>query len=104
MGLISLSADGRMISVLYEGGDKPQQGQPREYNSYCGSYQYDGKRLVTRVDACSAPSFFDTDQIRDVSFKDNGVMVLRPAEGTGPVSDGQRILHWVKLPAAELPA
>jgi hypothetical protein len=27
--------------------------QVREYNTYAGSYIFDGKRLITRVDSCS---------------------------------------------------
>ena len=96
MGLHSLNEDGRMICVLCEGTENPASSELREYNSYCGSYHYDGKQLTTRVDACSNPQWMGTDQIRGVSF-DNNILVLRPAEGTGPVSDGQRVLHWTKL-------
>lgn len=97
-GLVSLR-DGRLICVLC-GTEERAPGQPPEYNSYCGPYKFDGKRLITRVDACSDPAFMGTDQIRDVSF-DGEVMVLRPAEGTGPADKGQRILYWIKLPDIE---
>jgi len=40
-----------------------------------------------------------TDQIRDVSF-DNEVLILRPVKNNGPVSNGQRVLHWIRLPDA----
>lgn len=100
MGLLSLSADGRMICVLCEGGKEPVDGQAREYNSYCGSYQFDGKQLITRVDACSNPQWMGSDQIRDVSFE-NDVLVLRPTNGSGPQGQGQRVLHWVKILTSE---
>lgn len=96
MGLLSLSKDGRLICVLHEGGDDPVSTEAREYNSYCGSYQFDGKQLTTRVDACSNPEWMGSDQIRDVSFE-NDVLILRPVKGSGPVSAGQRVLHWTKL-------
>ena len=98
MGILSLSADGRLICVLCESGKEPVDGKTREYNSYCGSYQFDGEQLITRVDACSNPEWIGSDQIRDVSFENN-VLVLRPVKGSGPQSPGQRVLHWVKLTA-----
>lgn len=96
MGLLSLRADGRMVCVLCDSGEHPP-GQSREYNSYCGSYRYDGIQLITRVDASANPAWIGTDQIRDISFE-NEVMVLRPVTNSGPVSNGQRVLHWVRLP------
>lgn len=100
MGLLSLNEDGRMACVLCEGGEEPVSTDSREYNSYCGSYHYDGKQLSTRVDACSNPQWMGTDQIRDVSF-DGDTLVLRPVKGSGPASDGQRVLHWTKLSDAK---
>ena len=96
MGLLSLNTNGRLICVLCEGGQETVESQAREYNSYCGFYQFDGKQLITRVDACSNPQWIGSDQIRDVSFE-NSVMVLRPVKGSGPDSPGQRVLHWAKL-------
>lgn len=98
-GIVSMNSDGRLICVLCDGrADIPVHS--REYNSYCGSYSYDRKQLVTRVDAASNPDWIGTDQIRDVAFEDD-VMVLRPAQNTGPVSDGQRVLYWIRLPDAQ---
>ena len=95
-GLLSLNRNGRLICVLCEGGKEPADGQAREYNSYCGFYQFDGKQLITQVDASSNPQWIGSDQIRDVSFEKD-VMILRPVKDSGPVSQGQRVLHWVKL-------
>ena len=99
MGLLSLRADGRLACVLCDSRLELPQGQGREYNSYCGAYQFDGKQLVTRVDASANPDWIGTDQIRDVSFE-NDVLILRPVQNSGPVSNGQRILHWTRLPDA----
>lgn len=96
MGLLSMSAAGRMVCVLCDSRVDMPQGLSREYNSYCGAYQFDGKQLVTRVDASSNPDWIGTDQIRDVSFEDE-ILVLRPVTGSGPASNGQRILHWIRL-------
>ena len=96
MGLLSLRADGRMICVLCDSRKELPAGQQREYNSYCGTYQYDGNQLTTRVDATADPAFLDTDQIRDISFEGE-MMVLKPIKNNGPISDGQRVLRWVRL-------
>ncbi len=96
MGVLTFREDGRMVCVLCDSRKELSAGQRREYNSYCGSYQFDGKQLITRVDATADPAFFDTDQIRDITFEDD-LMVLRPIKNNGPVSDGQRVLRWTRL-------
>ena len=96
MGRVTLNADGRMIAVLCDGRATLPEGEHREYTSYCGNYTFDGKQLVTRVDACSDPARFGTDQVRDVSFEGD-LMVLRPPVR---VIDGvaqQRVLHWERI-------
>ena len=100
MGLLSLREDGRLVCVLCDSRKELPANTPREYNSYCGNYQYDGKQLITRVDATADPAFLGTDQIRDIAFE-NEVMILRPIKNNGPISDGQRVLHWVRLPDAD---
>ena len=96
MGLLSLREDGRMICVLCDSRKEMPAGHAREYNSYCGTYRFDGKQLSTRVDATADPAFLVTDQIRDITFEGD-VMVLQPIKNNGPVSDGQRVLRWTKV-------
>jgi len=55
LGRVTFTADGRMMSVVCNGRPELPAGVTREYSSYCGNYTYDGKRLVTRVDAASDP-------------------------------------------------
>ena len=98
-GLLSMRADGRLICVLYNSSAELPSDEPREYNSYCGAFTFDGKKLITRVDASANPDWIGTDQIRDVHF-DAEIMVLRPVKGSGPVTKGQRVLRWVRLPDA----
>jgi hypothetical protein len=96
MGRVTLNADGRMVAVLCDGRVALPEGERREYTSYCGTFSFDGKQLITRVDACSDPARFGTDQIRDVSFEGD-LMVLRPPVR---VIDGvaqQRVLRWEKI-------
>ena len=99
LGRVTFTADGRMVAVMCDGRPTLPPGMAREYGSYCGTYTFDGKRLVTKVFANSDPSRFDADQVRDVRFE-GALMVLRPpprATGAGPV--GQRELWWQKIAA-----
>lgn len=98
MGRVVLGADGRMMAVTCDGRASLPAGERRDYSSYCGNYTYDGKRLVTRVDAASDPSRIGSDQVRDVRFEGE-FMVLRPplrpyASGAAPE---QRELWWRKI-------
>jgi hypothetical protein len=95
-GRVMLGADGRMMAVTCDGRREIHGGGKREYSSYCGNYTFDGKQLITRVDAASDPSRMGSDQVRDVRFED-GLMVLRPPARAygGPIE--QRELYWEKI-------
>lgn len=96
MGRVVLAVDGRMMAVLCDGRRNVPAGEARDYNSYCGNYTYDGKQLVTTVDAASDPGRIGSDQVRDVRFE-GALMVLRPPPRAyhGPVE--QRELYWEKI-------
>ena len=51
MGLVTLTSDGRMMSVLVDGRATLPEGTARQYSSYCGNYTFDGSTLTTIVDA-----------------------------------------------------
>ena len=54
-GLVVFYPDKRMMSVLCDGrSELPAAETVREYNSYCGNYDYDGENLITRVDASAS--------------------------------------------------
>ena len=96
MGRVVLNEDGRMMAVLIDGRVELPHGETREYTSYFGQYTFDGKKLVTRVDAASEAERMGTDQIRDVRFED-GLMVLRPPLKRIAGRMGQRELFWRKI-------
>jgi hypothetical protein len=77
MGLVTFTAEGRMMAVLCDGRREMPAGEPRQYMSYAGNFTFDGKTLSTRVDASSDPSRVGGDQVRTVRF-DNGRLVLAP--------------------------
>ncbi|MGD9802208.1 MAG: lipocalin-like domain-containing protein [Hyphomicrobiaceae bacterium] len=96
MGRITLNADGRMMAVLCDGRATLPEGATREYSSYCGNYTFDGKRLVTHVDATSDAGRLSGDQIREVSFE-GPYMVFRH---TARRADGRRVhreMSWEKI-------
>src|SRR5262249_2679703 len=68
-GLVVFYRDKRMMSVLCDSRSRLPDGETvREYNSYCGNYEYDGKTLVTHVDASADPGRMGGDQVRFVAF------------------------------------
>lgn len=96
MGRVTFSSDGRMMAVLCDGRTELPPGETREYTSYCGNYQFDGKTLITRVDAASDKDRMGTDQVRGVHF-DGDRMVLRPPTKAYGDTVQQRELTWEKI-------
>ena len=101
MGLVTFTADGRMMSVLVDGRKSLPEGALRQYSSYCGNYTFDGSTLTTLVDANCDPVRFTAPQIRKVRF-DGARMILTP-----PVADVNgvkvtRELTWERISATSL--
>ncbi|HEX3410972.1 MAG TPA: lipocalin-like domain-containing protein [Stellaceae bacterium] len=99
MGRVTFSADGRMMSVVCDGRTELPPSVHRDYSSYCGNYTFDGGRLVTKVDAASDPARIGSEQVRDVQF-DGDRMILRPPPRRSGDKTEQRELTW-ELIAAE---
>lgn len=93
MGRVTFSADGRMMSVVCDGCPELPIGVQRDYSSYCGNYTFDGARLVTKVDAASDPARIGSEQVRDVRF-DGDRMILRPPPRRSGNRTEQRELIW----------
>ena len=96
MGRVVFDADGRMMAVLCDGRQDMPAAMSRDYSSYCGNYTFDGSRLITRVDAASDPSRIGSDQIRDVRFEGER-MVLRPPPRQTADGQEQRELTWERI-------
>jgi len=93
MGRVTFSADGRMMSVVCDGRPELPLGVHRDYSSYCGNYTFNGARLVTKVDAASDPARIGSEQVRDVRF-DGDRMILRPPPRRSGDRTEQRELTW----------
>jgi hypothetical protein len=96
MGRVTFNPEGRMAAVVVDGRPELPPGIARDYSSYCGNYTFDGDRLVTRADAASDPARIGSDQVRDVSF-DGERMVLRPPPRQGVGGPEQRVLIWERI-------
>jgi hypothetical protein len=98
MGRVAFSADGRMMSVVCDGRLELPLGAHRDYSSYCGNYTFDGAQLVTTVDAASDPARIGSEQVRDVRF-DGDRMILRPPPRRSGDRTEQRELTWELIAA-----
>ena len=85
-----------MAAVLCAGGPEPSDGAPRQYVSYCGVWRLKADVLTTRVDATSDPARMGTDQVRQVRF-DGDVMVLTPPPRKFEGGVEHREIYWKKL-------
>jgi hypothetical protein len=101
MGIVSLTADGRMMAVLVDGRSKVPDGATREYSSYCGNYTFDGSTLITTVDANSDPARFSVPQMRKVRFE-GSLMILVPPPGEVNGVKVTRELSWEKISPVSL--
>jgi hypothetical protein len=96
IGRIVFSPGGRMSVMMIDGRVEIPAGQTREYSGYCGTYTYDGTRLVTTVDAAPDKSRVGSEQPRGVHW-DGDRMVLRPpARAIGGKTE-QRELTWERI-------
>lgn len=98
LGRLTLTADGRMMSVVCDGQTELPAGVRREYSSYCGTYTYHGQRLVTRVDAASDPTRIGSDQVRGVRFEGERMVLIPPPRLTGE-SEEHREITWERIAA-----
>lgn len=101
MGLVSLTADGRMMAVLVDGRAKLEGGAKRDYSSYCGNYTFDGSTLITIVDAASDPSRMGSQQVRKVRFDGERMILVPPEREEGGVKI-HRELTWERVSTVSL--
>jgi hypothetical protein len=96
-GLVVFYPDKRMMSVLCDGrSELPADETVREYNSYCGNYEYDGENLVTRVDASASQDRVGGEQRRFVHFVgEHMVLTQKPRLWQGVMQ--HRELHWKRI-------
>jgi Lipocalin-like domain len=96
-GLLVFYPDKRMMSVLCDGRRELPAGEVvREYNSYCGNYEYDGQTLITHVDASADPARIGGDQVRFTRFEgERLVLTQKPRLWQGVMQ--HRELYWERI-------
>ncbi len=101
-GLLVFYSDNRMMSVLCDSRSALAPGETvREYNSYCGNYEWDGKTLVTHVDASADPKRVGGDQTRFTHFEGELlVLTQKPRLWQGVMQ--LRELYWERIADAPL--
>lgn len=78
LGILSLTADGRMMAMLGDGRRAVPQGVERRFVSYCGNFSFNGTSLVTHVDGSSTPlTPIGSDQVRSIRMEGD-LLVLSP--------------------------
>jgi hypothetical protein len=101
MGLVTLTADGRMMAVLCDGRPSLPEGARREYSSYCGNYTFDGSTLTTIVDAASDPARIASAQVRKVRLEGERMILVPPQVEVNGVKV-TRELAWERISTASL--
>ena len=101
MGLVTLTADGRMMAVLCDGRPSLSEGSKREYASYCGNYTFDGSTLTTIVDANSDPARLSAPQVRKVRFEGDRMILMPPQSEVNGVKV-TRALAWERISPVSL--
>lgn len=96
IGRLVLDASGRMMGAIMDGRPAIPAGQTRQRSFYSGTYTYDDKQLVTRVDVSIDADRVGSDQVRDVSFEGD-LMVLRPPLRTYHGRMEKHALWWSKI-------
>ena len=96
IGIVALSADGRMTNVLVDSRAKLPDGAKREYGSYCGNYTFDGTTLITTVDASADPARVGSQQVRQVRFDGERMVLLPPPREVGG-DKVMRELTWERI-------
>lgn len=87
-GIVTFGVDGRMMAVLCDGRPVLPPGETvREFNSYAGNFTFDGRQLVTEVDAASNPDWIGSEQVRSVRLEGQRLILVNRL----------RTLEWERL-------
>ncbi len=97
IGRLVLTADGRMSASIVDARTTIPAGETREYSCYAGPYTFDGQTLITTVDSASDPARKGTQQVREVSFEGEQMVLRPPLRSYGGKPAERRTIWWTKL-------
>jgi hypothetical protein len=97
-GLLTYTADGRMMAIISDDGRKPLSVADRvaapaderaqaysTFMAYAGRYTFTCDKIVTHVEVASLQNWVNTDQIRFVHIEGNRLFVRNPPQLRGGV-------------------
>jgi len=97
IGRVVLTAEGRLSAAITDTRDTIPEGEEREYSCYAGPYTFDGKTLITNVVSCSDPARMGTNQVRNVTFEDDLMVLEPPLRSYSGKPAERRTLWWKKI-------
>jgi len=96
IGRLVLGEDGRMMGAIVDGRPDLPAGAARQRTFYTGPYTFDGRQLTTSVDLSIDADRVGGNQVRDVTFEGDR-MVLRPPLRPFGGRMEKHALRWVKI-------
>ncbi|PYU23054.1 MAG: hypothetical protein DMG30_12965 [Acidobacteria bacterium] len=110
-GLITYTADGRMMAITTNGGREPLSvpdnvGAPAEeraeafatMTAYAGRYTLDGNEVIHHIEVCSIPNAVNTDQVRLITNLKGNSLTLRTATILGAYAQiAYREFVWERI-------
>jgi hypothetical protein len=95
IGIAVFTATGRMMASFCDGRPNPIDG-PRAFSAFCGTYTFDGTRMVYEVEEATRPDYRGSTQVRDARF-DGNHLILRLPVGFRGATDVTRELTWERI-------
>ncbi|MHB8217037.1 MAG: lipocalin-like domain-containing protein [Candidatus Sulfotelmatobacter sp.] len=108
-GILTFTADGRMMAIIAMGGRKPlsvpdRVSAPAEeradafstFIAYAGRYSFDGNKEIVHIDVSSLQNWVGTDQVRFVSLRGDRVTLSTPPMPRGGVMQTFKLV-WERL-------
>ncbi len=95
MGIVVFDTERMLVTVADGRMSLPAGASARAFVSYCGNYEFDGKKLVTHADGASSPAMLK-DQVRHIEFESRDRMVVAPISGLVGQNAGLR-LAWERV-------
>ena len=98
IGIAVFTATGRIMVSLCDGRPNPIGG-PRAFTAACGTYTFDGTRMVYEVEESANPDILPrgSTQVRDARFHDGDRLTLRHPVGFGGAPDVTLELTWERI-------
>ena len=116
-GLLTYTADGRMMAITTKGGRKPLSvsdniGAPAEeraeafatMTAYAGSYTLNGNKVTHHIEVSSMPNAVNTDQVRVITnLKGNSLSLRTLTMVNASAEIAYRELVWERISSGSAP-